>query len=70
MASILVGQFLARNAEGRVYPVQEFHESQSDEADGTTTVVTYKLVIGDRVNHLGGDEFELVASGIKLTRIS
>ncbi|WP_110951842.1 hypothetical protein [Pseudomonas bohemica] len=68
MASVLVGQFHARDAEGRVYPVHEFRESQPDEADGEEPLSTYRLAIGDRVNHLGGDEFELVQSGIKLTR--
>ncbi|WP_296181322.1 hypothetical protein [Pseudomonas sp. UBA1879] len=70
MASVLVGQFHARDAEGRVYPVHEFRESQPDEVDGKEPVSTYRLAIGDRVNHLGGDEFELVQSGIKLTRTS
>ncbi|MFJ3487253.1 hypothetical protein ACIPL1_28105 [Pseudomonas sp. NPDC090202] len=69
MASVLVGQFHARDAEGRIYPVQEFRESQPDEANGQQPVSTYRLAIGDRVNHLGGDEFELVQSGTKLTRV-
>jgi hypothetical protein len=69
MASVLVGQFHARDAEGRVYPVHEFRESQP-EVDGKEPVSTYRLAIGDRVNHLGGDEFELLQSGIKLTRVS
>lgn len=67
MASVLVGQFHARDAEGRVYPVHEFRESQP--ADGKEPVSTYRLAIGDRVTHLGGDEFELLQSGIKLTRV-
>ena len=70
MASVLVGQFHARDAEGRIYPVHEFRESQPDQVDGKEPVSTYRLAIGDRVNHLGGDEFELLQSGIKLTRVS
>jgi hypothetical protein len=70
MASVLVGQFHARDAEGRVYPVHEFRESQPVEAGGAEPKSTYKLAIGDRVNHLGGDEFELLQSGIKITRVS
>ncbi|MGE6385974.1 hypothetical protein ACQKEN_09970 [Pseudomonas sp. NPDC078416] len=69
MASVLVGQFHARDVEGRVYPVQEFRESQPVEADGKEPVSTYRLAIGDRVKHLGGEEFELVQSGIKITRV-
>jgi hypothetical protein len=68
MASILVGQFHARDAEGRVYSVHEFRESQLAEVAGTEPVSTYKLAIGDRVNHLGGDEFQLVQSGVTMTR--
>jgi len=67
MASVLVGQFHARDAEGRVYSVHEFQESQPNEA-GTEPVSTYRLAIGDRVNHLGGDDFELLQSGVKMTR--
>lgn len=69
MASVLVGQFHARDAEGRVYPVQEFRESQPDAADGKEPESTYKLAIGDRVKHLGGNDFQLVQSGTKLTRV-
>ncbi len=69
MASIKVGQFHARDAEGRVYSVHEFRE-QLSEAGGTEPVSIYKLAIGDRVNHLGGDEFQLVQSGITMTRTS
>ncbi|MCF5706432.1 hypothetical protein GIV19_03915 [Pseudomonas syringae] len=69
MASVLVGQFQARDAEGRVYPVHEFQESQPNEAQGLEPVTTYRLAIGDRVKHLGGDDFELVQSGVKMTRI-
>ncbi|MFK3795254.1 hypothetical protein [Pseudomonas sp. NPDC088444] len=65
-----VTQFHARDAEGRIYPVREFHDFKPDEAGEMKQVITYRLVIGDRVNHLGGDEFELVQSGIKLTRVS
>ncbi len=69
MASVMVGQFQARDAEGRVYPMHEFQEAKIDEAGGASVVTTYRLAIGDRVNHLGGDEFELVQSGIKMIRI-
>jgi hypothetical protein len=70
MASVLVGQFHARDAEGRVYSVQEFRDSQPAERDAPAPVSTYKLAIGDRVNHLGGDEFQLVQSGVTMTRTS
>ncbi|MCD5992655.1 hypothetical protein KDX38_02370 [Pseudomonas sp. CDFA 602] len=69
MASVLVGQFHARDAEGRVYPVHEFQESQPDESQLAEPVITYRLAIGDRVKHLGGDDFELVQSGVKMTRL-
>jgi hypothetical protein len=68
MASVLVGQFHARDGEGRVYSVHEFRESQPDEADGKEPVSTYRLAIGDRVKHLGGEEFELVQGKVILTR--
>ena len=68
MASVLVGQFHARDAEGRVYSVHEFRESQPDGADGKEPVSTYRLAIGDRVKHLGGEEFELIQGKVKLKR--
>jgi hypothetical protein len=68
MASVLVRHFHARDAEGRVYSVHEFQESQPDAASGTEPVSTYRLAIGDRVTHLGGDDFELLQSGVKMTR--
>ncbi|MCY1397901.1 hypothetical protein D3C76_161690 [compost metagenome] len=70
MAAVLVGQFHARDAEGRIYPVHEFQEAQQD-TDGTvaTLVTTYKLAIGDRVKHLSDDRFELVQSGVEIIRI-
>jgi hypothetical protein len=68
MASVLVRHFHARDAEGRVYSVHEFQESQPDAASGKEPVSTYRLAIGDRVNHLGGDDFELLQSGVKMTR--
>ncbi|MDC6380159.1 hypothetical protein BW687_008230 [Pseudomonas graminis] len=68
MASVLVGQFHARDAEGRVYSVHEFRESQPDEVDGEEPVSTYRLAIGDRVKHLGGEEFELIQGKVKLIR--
>ena len=72
MASVLVAQFHARDAEGRVYSVHEFRESQptGTEAGATEPVSIYRLAIGDRVTHLGGDEFQLVQSGVTMTRTS
>ncbi|MBC3383114.1 hypothetical protein HU715_010935 [Pseudomonas sp. SWRI12] len=68
MAAVLVGQFHARDAEGRVYSVHEFQESEPS-ADGSgKDVVTYKLAIGDRVSKLDEDRFLLVQSGIELKR--
>lgn len=72
MAAVLIEKFHARDAEGRVYPVHVFQEPQSAQPDGADVVqpvTTYKLAIGDRVNHLGGDDFELVQSGVRMTRI-
>jgi hypothetical protein len=68
MAAVMVGQFHARDADGRIYPVHEFQESQPDDA-GNPPVMTYKLAIGDRVNHLGGNNFQLVGSGVEIVRI-
>lgn len=34
----------------------------------TQPVTTYRLAIGDRVKHLGGEDFQLVQSGVKITR--
>ncbi|MGR3964356.1 hypothetical protein FW800_07755 [Pseudomonas sp. 910_23] len=73
MAAVLVGQFHARDAEGRVYSVHEFQESnpaQGDLAGSTPTTTTYKLAIGDRVEKLEGDEFKLIQSGTILVRES
>lgn len=70
MAAVLVGQFHARDAEGRVYSVHEFQEStpSADGFIGSEPVTTYKLAIGDRVEKLDGLEFKLVQSGVILTR--
>ncbi|KAB0503241.1 hypothetical protein [Pseudomonas lini] len=70
MAAVLVGQFHARDAEGRVYSVHEFQEStpSHDGLAGSEPVTTYKLAIGDRVNKLDDNEFVLVQSGVTLTR--
>ncbi|WP_166359446.1 hypothetical protein [Pseudomonas akapageensis] len=70
MAAVLVGQFHARDAEGRIYPVHEFQED-TQEADGITELkkTTYRLAIGDRVNHLGDDRFLLVQKGVEIVRI-
>lgn len=67
MAAVLVGQFHARDAEGRIYSVHEFKESEVD-TTSSSDGVTYKLAIGDRLKPLGNDEFELVQSGVKITR--
>ncbi|MGY4493763.1 hypothetical protein [Pseudomonas sp. TE3610] len=71
MAAVLVGQFHARDAEGRIYPVHEFQEAtlEADGSGGSAPKVTYRLAIGDRVNHLGEDRFELVQSGVEIVRI-
>lgn len=70
MAAVLVGQFHARDAEGRIYSVHEFQESMPSEEGlaGTAPVTSYKLAIGDRVNKLDDNQFELVQSGITITR--
>ncbi|SDB13539.1 hypothetical protein SAMN03159382_01304 [Pseudomonas sp. NFACC23-1] len=69
MAAVLVGQFHARDAEGRVYSVHEFQESTpSPDGNGKEPVTTYKLAIGDRVNKLEDGKFILVQSQIELTR--
>ncbi|MGH8383103.1 hypothetical protein [Pseudomonas sp.] len=71
MTAVLVGQFHARDAEGRIYPVHEFQEAPL-EADGSAAslpITTYKLAIGDKVNHLGGDRFELARSGVEIIRL-
>lgn len=72
MVAVLVGKFHARDAEGRVYSVHEFQESSpagaGSQADTGQPVSTYRLAIGDRVTHLGGDDFELLQSGVKMTR--
>ncbi|MGX9566525.1 hypothetical protein [Pseudomonas viciae] len=69
MAAVLVGQFHARDAEGRVYSVHEFQESTpSPDGNGKEPVTTYKLAIGDRVNKLDDGKFVLVQSQVELTR--
>ncbi|KIY39715.1 MULTISPECIES: hypothetical protein [Pseudomonas] len=71
MAAVMVGQFHARDAEGRIYPVHEFQESTL-QFDGSTLgapITTYRLAIGDKVNHLGENRFELAHSGVEITRI-
>lgn len=68
MAAVLVGQFHARDAEGRVYSVHEFQESQPSPDGNGKDVVTYKLAIGDRVSKVDEERFILVQSGIELKR--
>ncbi|MBV4518603.1 hypothetical protein KVG88_00885 [Pseudomonas sp. SWRI74] len=67
MAAVLVGQFHARDAEGRIYSVHEFQES-TPSADGSGPVTTYKLAIGDRVNKVDDNEFLLVQAGVTIVR--
>ncbi|WP_434603530.1 hypothetical protein [Pseudomonas sp. R1-7] len=68
MAAVLVGQFHARDAEGRVYSVHEFQESDPSLDGSGKDVITYKLAIGDRVSKLDEEKFLLVQSGIELIR--
>ncbi|VVM72002.1 hypothetical protein PS662_01853 [Pseudomonas fluorescens] len=69
MAAVLVGQFHARDAEGRVYSVHEFQESTpSADGPGATPVTTYKLAIGDRVRKLDDNQFLLVQSDVTIVR--
>ncbi len=72
MAAVLVGQFHARDAEGRVYSVHEFQASNPPLVGlaGSAPTTTYKLAIGDRVEKLDGDEFRLIQSGTIITRES
>jgi hypothetical protein len=70
MAAVLVDQFHARDAEGRVYSVHEFQEStpSHDGLTGSAPVTTYKLAIGDRVDKLDDNQFQLVQSKITIVR--
>lgn len=70
MAAVLVGQFHARDAEGRVYSVHEFQEStpSSDGLASSEPVTSYRLAIGDRVDKLNDNEFQLKQSGVTITR--
>lgn len=70
MAAVLVGQFHARDAEGRVYSVHEFQESipPQDGAAGSEPVTTYRLAIGDRVKKLDDNQFLLVQSDVTIVR--
>ncbi|MFC6338211.1 hypothetical protein GIR22_21020 [Pseudomonas sp. CCM 7891] len=72
MAAVLVGQFHARDAEGRIYSVHEFQESNPAQSDlaGSAPTTTYKLAIGDRVEKMDGDEFRLIQSGTIIVRES
>ncbi|AUA33679.1 hypothetical protein ACSFEV_01230 [Pseudomonas fulva] len=71
MAAVMVGQFHARDAEGRIYPVHEFQEStlQLDGSTNGAPITTYRLAIGDRVNYLGENRFELARTGVEIIRI-
>ena len=70
MAEVLVGQFHARDAEGRVYSVHEFQESMpaQDGEASAEPVTTYRLAIGDRVRKLDDDNFLLVQLDVTLVR--
>ena len=70
MAAVLVGQFHARDAEGRVYSVHEFQESNPspDGLAGMEPVTTYKLAIGDRVKKLDDNQFLLIQSDVTIVR--
>lgn len=70
MAAVLVGQFHARDAEGRVYSVHEFQESMPSEEGltGSEPVTTYRLAIGDRVKKLDDNQFLLVQSDVTIVR--
>jgi hypothetical protein len=70
MAAVLVGQFHARDAEGRVYSVHEFQEStpSADGLAGAAPVTTYKLAIGDRVRKLDDNQFLLIQSDVTIVR--
>lgn len=35
----------------------------------SSPVTVYRLAIGDRVNHLGDDRFELAQTGVELIRV-
>jgi len=54
MAAVLVGQFHARDAEGRIYSVHEFQEStpSADGFAGGTPVTTYNLALRQPVKHI------------------
>ncbi|MFJ7142711.1 hypothetical protein RZO07_14390 [Pseudomonas protegens] len=70
MAAVLVGQFHARDAEGRVYSVHEFQESMPAEGDQASSepITTYRLAIGDRVKKLDDNQFLLVQSDVTIVR--
>ncbi|MGE7954988.1 hypothetical protein ACQKQA_00050 [Pseudomonas sp. NPDC089530] len=70
MAAVLVGQFHARDAEGRVYSVHEFQESTPsvEGIAGSEPITTYRLAIGDRVNKMDDNQFLLVQTGVTLIR--
>ena len=70
MAAVLVGQFHARDAEGRVYLVHEFQDStpSADGLTGSVPVTTYKLAIGDRMKKIDDNRFQLIQSDVTITR--
>jgi hypothetical protein len=70
MAAVLVGQFHARDAQGRIYSVHEFQDStpSQDGLAGSEPVTIYRLAIGDRVNKIDANQFMLVQSGVTIVR--
>jgi hypothetical protein len=70
-----VNRFPARDAEGQHYEILEritfSREVQADGSLGESVMVNrrFDLRTGERVNHLGGDDFELDHSGDRLTAL-
>ncbi|QBS44505.1 hypothetical protein [Nocardia sp. CS682] len=67
MGALLVGQFDTKDAEGRVYSVNEYQHAVS--VPGSPPIMSFELASGEQVKHLGGDLFEIVSTGAELTRV-
>ncbi|CAM4315905.1 hypothetical protein NONI108955_20445 [Nocardia ninae] len=67
VGALLVGQFDARDAEGRVYPINEYQHAVS--VPGSPPIMSFELATGEQVKHLGGDLFEVVPTGVEITRV-
>ncbi|WP_234390845.1 hypothetical protein [Nocardia suismassiliense] len=67
VGAMLVGQFDARDAAGRVFPINEYQHAVS--VPGSPPIITYELASGEQVKHLGGDLFEVVSTGAEITRV-